>query len=67
MSESIAYEDAEEYTFGKLGGHPQPLSGQHLRWLNSASSQIADEYDEVFSRLSLVTTGRVQESGMLIS
>lgn len=65
MSDSIAYEDAEVYTFGNLGGHPQPPSGEHLRWLNSASSQMAEEYDEVFSRLS-TTTGRVQESGMQI-
>lgn len=65
MSEGIAYEDAEDYTFGNLDGHSQPLSGEHLRWLNSASSQMADEYEEVFLRLSS-TTGRVQESGMQV-
>lgn len=65
MSEGIAYEDAEDYTFGNLDGDSQPLSGEHLRWLNSASSQMADEYEEVFLRLSS-TTGRVQESGMQV-
>lgn len=65
MSEGIAYEDAEDYTFGNLDGHSQPLSGEYLRWLNSASSQMADEYEEVFLRLSS-TTGRVQESGMQV-
>lgn len=65
MSEGIAYEDAEDYIFGNLDGHSQPLSGEHLRWLNSASSQMADEYEEVFLRLSS-TTGRVQESGMQV-
>lgn len=61
----IAYENAEEYGFGNLGGCPQLPSGEHLRWLNSASSQMAEEYDEVFSRLS-TTAGRVQESGMQV-
>lgn len=58
----ISYESAEEFTFGSLGGPGASPSDQHLAWLRKTASGMADEYEEVFSRLSS-TQGRVQESG----
>lgn len=62
MAGSVSYEDAEEFTFGNLGGPPRSPSEQHLSWLKKIASEMAEEYEEVFDRTS-TTKGRVQESG----
>ncbi|ANI93403.1 DUF6602 domain-containing protein [Dietzia timorensis] len=63
MSDFIRYEDASEYTFGNLGGYAQKPTGNHLNWLELASSRMERDYEEAFERASK-RTGRSQESGM---
>ena len=63
MSDFISYEDADEYGFGSLGGSVNEPTGEHLRWLESASAQMAEEYGVAFKRAS-TQIGRSQESGM---
>lgn len=56
------FEDAEEWGYGSIGVPDYKPSDQHLKWLQQTTSEMADEYDRVFNRLS-TSRGRIQESG----
>lgn len=58
----ISYENAEDWGFSQLGERPERKSKEHLRWLRQTATQMSEEYDEVFARLS-ESHNRIQESG----
>lgn len=58
----VSYEDAPEYGFGTLGHPGYRAADQHLTWLKKTAAEMAEDYNEIFKKLSS-TSGRIQESG----